>query len=178
MNEMLFRYLNSFAGSAWDDQAAVFLAVYLPVLLVAAAAIFLFLHIEARPRENAWISFGRKIGEISFVFIVSAAAWGVSVFLKNIIHAPRPFAVLSGVHKIFSPDDPYSFPSGHATFFSALATALYFYHRRIGIIFGLGALLIGVSRIVAGIHYPADILTGWCIGIIIAGLVAYLRKKV
>ena len=85
---------------------------------------------------------------------------------------------MPGVAKLISPDDPFSFPSGHATFFSALATALYFYHKRLGLWFGLGAVIIGLARIISGIHYPADILTGFGLGMLIAGLVAYWRKKV
>jgi len=179
LNIQIFKYLNSFAGlSDWGDQAIVFCATILGIILIGLATLFLFYHVDRMAGENAWFSFRRKVREITFVFFISAIAWGVSTLLKNLLLEPRPFEVLDGVTKLFSPDDPFSFPSGHATFFSALATALFFYHKRLGLLFGLGALIIGISRVISGIHYPADILTGFGVGILVAILVAYLRKKV
>jgi undecaprenyl-diphosphatase len=178
LNIKLFHFFNSFAGqSSWGDKAIIFTADILPIVLIILAVFFLFWHIEKKEGESDWSGFRRKAGEIALVFIVSAAAWAISTLLKNMIHHPRPYAMLEGVHKLFSPDDPYSFPSGHATFFAALATAIYFYHRRLGLIFGLGALLIGLARVASGIHFPSDILTGFGLGILVAGTVAYLRKK-
>ncbi|HEY4715118.1 MAG TPA: phosphatase PAP2 family protein [Candidatus Paceibacterota bacterium] len=186
-----FKFLNSLSGrSASGDQIIIFFATTFGILIVIAATFFLFWHLEnkrgaspgspigLRPRENIWIGFRKKMREIALVLIVSAAAWGVSTLLKNLIDHPRPYAVLDGVNKLFSADDPYSFPSGHATFFSALATVIYFHHKRLGLWLALAALLIGFARVMAGIHFPSDVLTGFGLGILVAGLVAYLRKKV
>ncbi len=57
-----------------------------------------------------------------------------------------------------------SFPSGHATLFSALAVAIYVVHKKVGYVFMFFALIIGLSRIVAGVHFPVDILAGFAIG--------------
>jgi len=179
MNEIIFRYLNSFAGvSVFGDKVIVFFATTFSLLLILAAAGFLFWHQDNRPRENAWFSFRRKAREVFFVFFVSLVSWFIATLLKEFLQNPRPYDALTGVVKLFDPNDSFSLPSGHATFFSALAVALYFYHRRLGLLFGFGALLIGLARVISGIHYPVDILAGFGLGIVFTGMVAYFRKKV
>jgi undecaprenyl-diphosphatase len=72
-----------------------------------------------------------------------------------------------------------SFPSGHATTYGALATSAYFYSKRLGLVFGNVALLIGFSRIALGIHWPFDILTGFIIGFLVSYMyyVFVLKRK-
>lgn len=179
MDIILFRYLNSLAGtSPFLDSLIVFFATTFSVLVIIASSVFLFYHQETKMGENAWPSFRRKSREIFFVFLVSLLAWGIAVLLKDFFGNVRPYDILSGVTKLFNPGDPFSFPSGHATFFSALAASLYFYHKRLGLLFAFFAVLIGLARVVSGIHYPSDILTGFGVGIVVAGIVAYFRKKV
>jgi undecaprenyl-diphosphatase len=81
--------------------------------------------------------------------------------------------VLDTANVLFEYEPGDSFPSGHATFFSALATSFYFYHKYIAIIYIVGAFLIGASRIAAGIHWPLDILVGYALG----GVIGYLAYK-
>jgi undecaprenyl-diphosphatase len=95
---------------------------------------------------------------------------GLETILKTIVHRTRP--EYAG-HYLAS--GSYSFPSGHATL-SFLGVSLLLYtliatHRltnrswRIGFII-LGAiwiLLVGVSRIYLGVHFPSDVLGGYTI---------------
>ena len=157
MNTEIFRYLNNLTlTNPWLGKVAIFLASPLACLLILIAIIFLFFHLSSSPKQ--------KVKEILFVFVTALAAWLVATVLKNLIHSPRPFVFLPNVNLLVKPDDVFSFPSGHATFFGALATALYFYHKRIGLLFFLGAVLIGLGRIMSGIHFPIDILAGLIIG--------------
>jgi undecaprenyl-diphosphatase len=59
----------------------------------------------------------------------------------------------------------------------ALAFALFFSHKKIGYIFMFFAFLIGIARIIAGAHFPVDILGGFILGILTAYLVRFLSKK-
>jgi len=61
-----------------------------------------------------------------------------------------------------------SFPSGHAIIFGALATSLYFIHKKLGITYLILAIVIGFSRVVAGVHFPVDIAFGLLLGILIS----------
>jgi membrane-associated phospholipid phosphatase len=115
----------------------------------------------------------KKKKEILFVFFTGALAWVLANALKIFIHTDRPFIALSNVQALFSKTG-FSFPSGHATFFMALAVSIFFLHKKAGYIFMFFALLIGIARIIAGIHFPVDILGGFVLGI----GVAYLLKNV
>lgn len=87
----------------------------------------------------------------------------------------RPFEAL-GLKTLFT-ETSASFPSGHATFFFALATAVYLYNRRWGWWFFAAALLISLARVAAGVHYPSDIFGGALVGIVVATLVYRLTRE-
>ena len=74
--------------------------------------------------------------------------------------------------RIYRSTDPHSFPSGHAARSTMLAV----------ITLGLGPLwlglslllwvpLVGLARIILGVHYPSDILAGMALGIVMGVLV-------
>lgn len=66
----------------------------------------------------------------------------------------------------------YGFPSCHAANTFALATflSLVFRNRRITLCLMAWSLLVGLSRVYLGVHYPADILGGCVIGALIAAV--------
>ena len=161
LDAQLFLLLNSIAGkSPMLDGAIVFLASYLPYVLGILFLVFLLTSQYAR-REKI---------QIFLVASISAALarGGIVEGIRYFYHRPRPFSVLP-THQLLT-DTAWSFPSGHATFFFALGTALYFYNKRWGSVFLAATVLITVSRIIAGIHYPSDIITGAGIGVCIAYL--------
>jgi undecaprenyl-diphosphatase len=83
---------------------------------------------------------------------------------------PRP-DIVPQLAKVFTS----SFPSGHATLsavvyltLGSLLTQMEDEARRIKFYFlGLAVfltLIVGISRVYLGVHYPTDVLAGWCIG--------------
>lgn len=87
--------------------------------------------------------------------------------LKWLIQKKRPYEVWRAVSLIG--DSPGSaFPSGHAAFFFSLATTAFLYDIRWGSIFLLGALIISISRMIAGVHWESDIIAGAIIGIVVS----------
>ncbi|MFD1701923.1 phosphatase PAP2 family protein, partial [Methylopila henanensis] len=93
----------------------------------------------------------------------------LSVVLKIGFARPRPDLVDHLVNVASA-----SFPSGHAMLSAATYLTLGVMLARTesrrsvrGFIFGVAALLtlsIGVSRVYLGVHYPTDVLAGWCLG--------------
>ncbi len=72
----------------------------------------------------------------------------------------------------------FSFPSGHSTnsmvAYGTLAKEKQEKRYRIaGIVI---PLLVGLARVVAGVHYPTDVLVGWLLGISVILLMGYLEK--
>ena len=89
--------------------------------------------------------------------------------IKEILQRPRPEEALHLIQQ-----GGFSFPSGHAmTGLVFYGLVLYFLLRSIknsstrGILLAVGVVyifLIGFSRIYLGVHYPSDVLAGWCLG--------------
>jgi undecaprenyl-diphosphatase len=109
-------------------------------------SIWLFMKIEKR---DHWF----------FLPVVLAAALSelvTNMFLKNYFARARPpGAILTD----------YSFPSGHATFAWALAVVLAAKEPRARYFFYILAILISLSRVYLGVHYPADVVAGCIVGL-------------
>ena len=103
---------------------------------------------------------------------LSLAALGGLAFykpMKHIFLRARPDAALHLVEQ-----GGFSFPSGHSVtsvIFYGLSIYLLSKHCKnqrlrkvLTVICGFLALSIGPSRIYVGVHWPTDVLAGWCIG--------------
>ena len=168
MNTTIFNFFNSFAlQNEILDAWIIFLTDKFGLLLVFGLIIFLFTH---KHKED-------NIRNIFVILFSAVIAWFVARAIKFFYFSPRPFEVLDTANVLFEHGGGDSFPSGHATFFSALATSFYFYHKYLAWIYIIGALLIGASRITAGIHWPLDILAGYVLGGIIGCFAYRLLKK-
>ena len=105
------------------------------------------------------------------VYLVFAVGGGVVVssLLKSLFERPRPDLVAHGSHVYTA-----SFPSGHtmmstAVFLTLAALLARFQPNRAvrAYLLGVGALLallVGVSRVYLGVHWPTDVLAGWTAG--------------
>ncbi len=104
-----------------------------------------------------------------FVFLSVAGGQLLSSLLKLGVDRPRPDLVahLTDVHTL-------SFPSGHAmlsavTYLTLGALAARAARSRAVEIYLIGlallaTFLIGASRVYLGVHWPSDVLAGWCAG--------------
>lgn len=164
LNLFVFQYLNNgAAGSDLFSQIVIFFATEFGWFLLGGLLVYLFMHKDRK----------RGVRDVTVVISAAILAWLAAESIKLSFPEPRPFSILQNVHALIRPEDLQTFPSGHATFFSALATSLYFYHRRLGVLYAVGALLIGIARIAAGVHWPVDILAGYALGGFIGVAVYY-----
>jgi len=170
MNETIFYFLNNLAlRSEFFDTLVIFNAVFFVWWLVGG--------ILAWAAYRFWKYKDVLWKALAVIFVSAIGAFAIAHVLKVIIASPRPFFVLDDVRLLLLHGDTDSFPSGHATFASALATALYFYHKQLALWYFAGALLIGVSRVIAGVHWPVDILAGYALGGLVSAGVYYLYKN-
>lgn len=168
MDLYIFKYLNGFAGkSDFFNLLIIFFAEYLGWVLILCLFTLII------------IGFNRK-KELKIVLIaLNSAIISRFIFteiIRFLYNRQRPFLVLETSQIINHSATP-SFPSGHSAFYFALAFAVYFYHKKIGSLFLTGATLIGISRVIGGIHYPSDILAGAVLGYFTAVLCRFLFQK-
>jgi undecaprenyl-diphosphatase len=71
--------------------------------------------------------------------------------------------------------DP-SFPSDHASAAFGIAFAVLMFDRIAGSLFVAAAALIGLGRVLVGVHYPGDIAAGALVGIASAVVVVRLAR--
>jgi undecaprenyl-diphosphatase len=105
----------------------------------------------------------------------------LDVALKHAFHRPRPVAFFGAT------PSSYSFPSGHALgslcFYGILAAILAAHARGRGAKFcvWMAAVLlvgmIGFSRIYLGVHYPSDVIAGYCAATVWVGAVGFLNRS-
>ena len=178
MNNTIFLFLYDLTHrSHVFDWVIVFFAVYFPYVVLILAGLFLLFHHEVLQAESPFKVFLEKKREILLVFFTGAFAWVISHILKTLFHTLRPFEAFSFVHPLFT-ETGYGFPSGHATFFGALAGALFFTHRKAGFIFMFFALVIGLARIIGGVHFPFDIIGGYIVGALVGFSVELMKPYI
>ncbi len=114
-----------------------------------------------------WLLWRQQFLEFGFFAIASLGAVLLDKGLKLIFTRPRPTLWESLIQ-----ETSYSFPSGHAlgsmVLYGSLAYLLARSHpSRSPLIYGTAAvmiILIGLSRLYLGVHYPTDIIAGYIIG--------------
>ncbi len=91
--------------------------------------------------------------------------------LQNYYFRPRPFAVETGVRLLFYRPSVSSFPSVPVATLFVYVAGLRHANRTVANWLCIVALAFGLSRIIAGVHYPSDIVGGALLGIICTWLV-------
>ena len=131
----------------------------------------------------------KEVGKRLALIITAVNSW--LPMLKSAGMRPRPYMQypdrvhgVADVGNNASLDDVaahgYSFPSMHSASAMALFVPLANEVKKkwMWITAAVVTLLVGVSRAIAGMHYPTDILAGWALGLIGAGICLLLEKKV
>lgn len=121
-----------------------------------------------------------KVGiPITVVVIITGI---LNILLKNIFGRQRP----SLEQLVY--EDSFSFPSGHSMIISVIYSMIiylsckYIKNKRVKyVINGVSMLLIflvGISRVYLRVHYFSDVLSGWCLGIVITLLYSIISEKI
>jgi undecaprenyl-diphosphatase len=84
--------------------------------------------------------------------------------LKGTTLRQRPFRMDAGIHLGAPPLDAYSFPSGHTMHAVGFSTVLVTQFPVLGWLVIPFAVLVALSRVILGLHYPSDVAAGALLG--------------
>jgi undecaprenyl-diphosphatase len=160
LDYQIFYFLNGFSGKYFLlDKLIVFFAKYFEFFLLLLLLIFF--------RKTFKILIECFIAGILSRFLLVE-------FIRANWPRLRPF-VDNNVNLLinYNPLEP-SFPSGHASFYFALSAIVYLYDKRMGAIFYIFSFIISLARVMAGIHWPFDILAGIILGVFSGYLVHFI----
>jgi len=116
-----------------------------------------------------WVIDGRIKKEVALHALASAAAsWVLAEMIKSLIPTLRPFETNGLSPLTLTVPAGAAFPSGHASVAFALASAVWLHNKKIGFFFLLGAFGVGLGRVLGNVHFPADVLGGVGLGILVA----------
>lgn len=130
-----------------------------------------------------------------------------NLVIKPAVDRPRPWELFAAVNALVPDPGDASFPSGHSANSMAVAWALFINTlpprtaaRKVwndtpclgwkgvgadpakmhafGIAMVILAVLIGLSRLILGMHFPSDVICGLFLGIICSSIVHFVIKKI
>jgi len=98
--------------------------------------------------------------KLLYIFYSIVIWLGISLIIQHIVHIDRPESVLKWVWKLLLKHIPdASFPSDHATVSIAFLTSLFLaWYKKIWLVFTPFVILMLLSRVILGVHWPFDII--------------------
>ena len=137
---------------------------------------------------SLYLAYNKEWGKFT---LLSLGVAGVCCeFVKVTVARLRPYAAVDKIKCIY-PNEPgqdplnfkiqgYSFPSGHSMMATNLFLAIPIYVRNIKYIaIGLvGVLIVALSRVGLGVHFPTDTIAGFIIALVIILLLSHIFDKI
>lgn len=109
-------------------------------------------------------------------WVAIAASWTVAEGAKYLFNRARPFMWDTGIAPLTKTPSSSSFPSGHAATAAAGALTLSFLYPPFTPLLVLAGLLVVLSRVYLGVHFPFDVLAGVAIGTATSGVVLVIAE--
>ncbi|MEA2135336.1 MAG: undecaprenyl-diphosphatase [Solirubrobacteraceae bacterium] len=157
MDFRAFKLVNGLAGHGLDGLFRLLATDLAAVIMALVALVFLVRWSRRRQERRA----GALLGTVSAALALLAVQP-----LSHAVARVRPYAAHPGhAHLLIARSADFSFPSDHAVGAFALAFGIWLYDRALGRWLLILAAILAFSRVVAGTHYPGDVLAGAAIGV-------------
>jgi undecaprenyl-diphosphatase len=100
---------------------------------------------------------------VAQALLSALVAFGLGGIISTMYYRDRPFVHHDVIQLIQHPANA-SFPSDHALGAFVIATSIWLFRKKEGVVWLVLAALVAFSRVWTGVHYPLDILAGAVIG--------------
>lgn len=164
----LFRWVNSDLANPLLDKVMPWFsgnALFFPAALIAGILVL-------------WK--GGKRGAIFIALLILVIAIGDGLIvrtLKQVVQRARPSVLAEGANLLAGGRSSYSMPSAHAANWFSAAFVAFIYYRRSAWIMLPAALLVALSRVYTGAHFPADVAAGAVIGMGYAAAITWSLRS-
>lgn len=169
IDAVLFHFINGTLANPVTDKLMPFITER-DNWFIFYALIWLFLIIKGGVRG--------KVAALLIVPLILLSDQTANNVIKPFFHRIRPCHVLEDVNLLIKCSDSFAFPSNHAVNNFAAAVLFSYFYPPMKYFLYTGALIVSLSRIFVGIHYPFDVLGGAAVGIIFALLIIYFWKLI
>ncbi|WP_049618059.1 phosphatase PAP2 family protein [Streptococcus sp. X13SY08] len=104
-----------------------------------------------------------------FILIPGVSFLGLS-WVRKTLNAPRPYEIYA-IEPLISKDTKgQSMPSRHVFSATMISMCILRLYPLVGGVFLLCSILLAVTRVLVGVHFPKDVLLGFIIGMILGSL--------
>ncbi len=166
MHLEVFRLIND-GGKLYPslNPFVVFIAEYMVYVLGMATIAYWF----TRPKKNRMM--------VIHALMAFTLAEILGKMAGQVYSHYQPFAELPDVSVLVAHEIDNSFPSDHTILFFSVGVSFWLARKKETWVWPVIALLVGISRVWAGIHYPIDVVAAGFLGTICAVLVNRAAPK-
>ena len=176
LNTKLFFLINRGAGQfVFLDSFFVFVSKFFVPIIVGLVIVWFFLVLPKKSKDPLKkLSAYKNAGLLTLSLLI---VWPLVELIKGLVAFPRPARLLQDVHLLSLQVGYDSFPSLHTAIAFTVATFVFYYSKKTGILLFLLAGLVGLSRVFVGAHFPLDVLVGALIGFLIPKIIHRVFKN-
>lgn len=146
------------------------------IIILAAKYLFLVVILIAALVAARFDTVTRK-RLLNLSLITFPLGYFLTKLLGYFIYNPRPF-VTDHITPLIKHTADNGFPSDHTVLTMTIAAVFFVYNRKIGILLFALAAGVGISRILAGLHHPVDILGSSAIATVATAVGWYITKHI
>jgi len=169
MNYEVFQWINDIAGRyPFLDKGMIFITNSVPYVVIVFMLFLWFTGNKDKRAEKQYTA----------IYIVFTCLLGLvlNAILHSVYYHSRPF-VTHHVHQLVPHNTDSSFVSDHAVLVFSVACTLLLRKDSWKYPVLVWAIIVGISRIFVGVHYPADVIGGALLSLGASMIVMQLSKK-
>ena len=111
-----------------------------------------------------WVNWKQGLLTLPILGLAVGISDFIGMQMKLFFARPRPCQVFLNIHQLSGCGESFSMPSNHAFNSATAALFLWIVFPSTRWVVGMLMVIVGLSRIFVGAHYPTDVLVGWGLG--------------